>query len=158
MDLFRDITFYIYCFLVLVQLVLSCFSDRSPLFSETINDPVSDHRLTHTHVCTRVSDVAWHQADAPLGSVLSHCSDGKTRLCPKWPQPRASTVQLQAMLCPAGLWVCLPGVGISGKATKCADVTSWFHTLCRLGRKTGGLGRWHCHSVAAAEGWSRAPQ
>ncbi|XP_058536855.1 multidrug resistance-associated protein 1 isoform X1 [Ochotona princeps] len=38
-DLFRDLTFYIYCFLVLVQLVLSCFSDRSPLFSETINDP-----------------------------------------------------------------------------------------------------------------------
>ncbi|XP_037363447.1 multidrug resistance-associated protein 1 isoform X2 [Talpa occidentalis] len=36
---FRDITFYIYFSLVLVQLVLSCFSDRSPLFSETINDP-----------------------------------------------------------------------------------------------------------------------
>uniref|UniRef100_A0A5F9DU00 Multidrug resistance-associated protein 1 n=1 Tax=Oryctolagus cuniculus TaxID=9986 RepID=A0A5F9DU00_RABIT len=38
-DLFRDVTFYIYCCLVLAQLVLSCFSDRSPLFSETINDP-----------------------------------------------------------------------------------------------------------------------
>lgn len=41
MDAFRDSTFYIYCLLVLVQLVLSCFSDRAPLFSETINDPVS---------------------------------------------------------------------------------------------------------------------
>uniref|UniRef100_G3T738 Multidrug resistance-associated protein 1 n=1 Tax=Loxodonta africana TaxID=9785 RepID=G3T738_LOXAF len=38
-DVFRDVTFYIYFFLVLVQLVLSCFSDRLPLFSETINDP-----------------------------------------------------------------------------------------------------------------------
>ncbi|XP_060028892.1 multidrug resistance-associated protein 1 isoform X2 [Erinaceus europaeus] len=38
-DMFRDITFYIYFTLVLVQLVLSCFSDRAPLFSETINDP-----------------------------------------------------------------------------------------------------------------------
>ncbi|XP_027626858.1 multidrug resistance-associated protein 1 [Tupaia chinensis] len=38
-DLFRDVTFYVYCSLVLIQLVLSCFSDRSPLFSETINDP-----------------------------------------------------------------------------------------------------------------------
>ncbi|XP_054382911.1 multidrug resistance-associated protein 1 isoform X1 [Pongo abelii] len=38
-DLFRDITFYVYFSLLLVQLVLSCFSDRSPLFSETIHDP-----------------------------------------------------------------------------------------------------------------------
>ncbi|XP_070940281.1 multidrug resistance-associated protein 1 isoform X2 [Macaca nemestrina] len=38
-DLFRDITFYVYFSLVLIQLVLSCFSDRSPLFSETIHDP-----------------------------------------------------------------------------------------------------------------------
>ena len=52
-DVFRDATFYIYFSLVLIQLVLSCFSDRSPLFSETINDPVSviadEHR--GTHVC-----------------------------------------------------------------------------------------------------------
>ncbi|XP_074202385.1 multidrug resistance-associated protein 1 isoform X2 [Camelus bactrianus] len=38
-DVFRDTTFYIYFSLVLIQLVLSCLSDRSPLFSETINDP-----------------------------------------------------------------------------------------------------------------------
>ncbi|KAM5199043.1 multidrug resistance-associated protein 1 isoform 3-T3 [Hipposideros larvatus] len=38
-DVFRDATFYIYFSLVLIQLVLSCFSDRAPLFSETINDP-----------------------------------------------------------------------------------------------------------------------
>ncbi|XP_032957047.1 multidrug resistance-associated protein 1 isoform X1 [Rhinolophus ferrumequinum] len=38
-DVFRDATFYIYFSLVLIQLVLSCFSDRLPLFSETINDP-----------------------------------------------------------------------------------------------------------------------
>ncbi|XP_006872061.1 PREDICTED: multidrug resistance-associated protein 1 [Chrysochloris asiatica] len=37
-DVFRDVTFYIYFSLVLVQLVLSCLSDRSPLFCETIND------------------------------------------------------------------------------------------------------------------------
>ncbi|XP_048187708.1 multidrug resistance-associated protein 1 [Perognathus longimembris pacificus] len=38
-DVFRDATFYIYFTLVLAQLVLACFSDRAPLFSETINDP-----------------------------------------------------------------------------------------------------------------------
>ncbi|KAM6155276.1 multidrug resistance-associated protein 1 isoform 2-T2 [Rhynchocyon petersi] len=38
-DTFRDATFYVYFSLVLVQLVLSCFSDRAPLFSETIHDP-----------------------------------------------------------------------------------------------------------------------
>nr|XP_036847848.1 multidrug resistance-associated protein 1 isoform X4 [Manis javanica] len=38
-DVFRDVTFYIYFSLVLIQLVLSCFSDQSPLFSETIKDP-----------------------------------------------------------------------------------------------------------------------
>ncbi|XP_073071630.1 multidrug resistance-associated protein 1 isoform X5 [Manis javanica] len=38
-DIFRDVTFYIYFSLVLIQLVLSCFSDQSPLFSETIKDP-----------------------------------------------------------------------------------------------------------------------
>uniref|UniRef100_A0A8C5L1S6 Multidrug resistance-associated protein 1 n=1 Tax=Jaculus jaculus TaxID=51337 RepID=A0A8C5L1S6_JACJA len=38
-DTFRDTTFYVYFSLVLIQLVLSCFSDRSPLFSETIHDP-----------------------------------------------------------------------------------------------------------------------
>lgn len=48
-DLFRDVTFYIYFSLVLIQLVLSCFSDRAPLFSETINDPVSV--ITETRVC-----------------------------------------------------------------------------------------------------------
>lgn len=39
--MFRDATFYVYFSLVLIQLVLSCFSDRLPLFSETVNDPVS---------------------------------------------------------------------------------------------------------------------
>nr|XP_044603416.1 multidrug resistance-associated protein 1 [Equus asinus] len=38
-DVFRDVTFCLYSSLVLIELVLSCFSDRSPLFSETINDP-----------------------------------------------------------------------------------------------------------------------
>ncbi|XP_036051965.1 multidrug resistance-associated protein 1 isoform X3 [Onychomys torridus] len=37
-DVFRDTTFYVYFTLVLVQLVLSCFSDSSPLFSETVHD------------------------------------------------------------------------------------------------------------------------
>ncbi|XP_051062713.1 multidrug resistance-associated protein 1 isoform X2 [Phodopus roborovskii] len=37
-DVFRDTTFYMYFSLVLVQLVLSCFSDSSPLFSETVHD------------------------------------------------------------------------------------------------------------------------
>ncbi|OBS72248.1 hypothetical protein A6R68_13179, partial [Neotoma lepida] len=40
-DMFRDTTFYVYFTLVLVQLVLSCFSDSSPLFSETVHDLVS---------------------------------------------------------------------------------------------------------------------
>ncbi|XP_053413290.1 multidrug resistance-associated protein 1 isoform X3 [Nycticebus coucang] len=38
-DVFRDVMFYVYFSLVLIQLVLSCFSDHSPLFSETVNDP-----------------------------------------------------------------------------------------------------------------------
>uniref|UniRef100_A0A8C6HRG8 Multidrug resistance-associated protein 1 n=1 Tax=Mus spicilegus TaxID=10103 RepID=A0A8C6HRG8_MUSSI len=37
-DVFRDSTFYLYFTLVLVQFVLSCFSDCSPLFSETVHD------------------------------------------------------------------------------------------------------------------------
>lgn len=51
--MFRDVTFYIYSFLVLIQLVLSCFSDRSPLFSETINDPVSAIMDVFEKHCTR---------------------------------------------------------------------------------------------------------
>lgn len=51
--MFRDVTFYIYSFLVLIQLVLSCFSDRSPLFSETINDPVSAITDVFEKHCTR---------------------------------------------------------------------------------------------------------
>ncbi|XP_061455661.1 multidrug resistance-associated protein 1-like isoform X1 [Rhineura floridana] len=38
-DVFRYITFYIYYTLVLIQLILSCFSERPPLFSETIHVP-----------------------------------------------------------------------------------------------------------------------
>ncbi|XP_042554225.1 multidrug resistance-associated protein 1 isoform X2 [Dipodomys spectabilis] len=38
-DTFRDATFYVYFTLVLAQLALACFSDRAPLFSETIHDP-----------------------------------------------------------------------------------------------------------------------
>uniref|UniRef100_A0A8C5R5H5 Multidrug resistance-associated protein 1 n=1 Tax=Leptobrachium leishanense TaxID=445787 RepID=A0A8C5R5H5_9ANUR len=38
-DAFRDATFYIYFALVLVQLILSIFPDRPPLFSERVNDP-----------------------------------------------------------------------------------------------------------------------
>lgn len=40
-DMFRDSAFYLYFTLVFIQLVLSCFSDSSPLFSETVRDPVS---------------------------------------------------------------------------------------------------------------------
>ncbi|XP_053133014.1 multidrug resistance-associated protein 1-like [Hemicordylus capensis] len=38
-DVFRYITFYIYFTLVLIQLVLSCFPERPPLFSETVRVP-----------------------------------------------------------------------------------------------------------------------
>uniref|UniRef100_A0A8D0L527 Multidrug resistance-associated protein 1 n=1 Tax=Sphenodon punctatus TaxID=8508 RepID=A0A8D0L527_SPHPU len=38
-DVFRYVTFYIYFVLVLIQLILSCFPERPPLFSETVNDP-----------------------------------------------------------------------------------------------------------------------
>eukprot|EP00073_Rattus_norvegicus_P050673 XP_017453057.1 PREDICTED: multidrug resistance-associated protein 1-like isoform X2 [Rattus norvegicus] len=40
-DMFRDSAFYLYFTLMFIQLVLSCFSDSSPLFSETVRDPVS---------------------------------------------------------------------------------------------------------------------
>ncbi|XP_063286386.1 multidrug resistance-associated protein 1-like [Pelobates fuscus] len=36
---FRDATFYTYFALILVQLILACFPDRPPLFSERVNDP-----------------------------------------------------------------------------------------------------------------------
>ncbi|XP_042293386.1 multidrug resistance-associated protein 1 isoform X2 [Sceloporus undulatus] len=38
-DVFRYITFYIYFALVLTELILSCFPERPPLFSETVHDP-----------------------------------------------------------------------------------------------------------------------
>ncbi|XP_054066663.1 multidrug resistance-associated protein 1 isoform X5 [Rissa tridactyla] len=38
-DAFRFATFCIYFILLLVQLVLCCFPERPPLFSETVNDP-----------------------------------------------------------------------------------------------------------------------
>ncbi|KAH0632063.1 hypothetical protein JD844_020124 [Phrynosoma platyrhinos] len=38
-DIFRYITFYIYFTLVLTQLILSCFPECPPLFSETVHDP-----------------------------------------------------------------------------------------------------------------------
>uniref|UniRef100_A0A8C8SW18 Multidrug resistance-associated protein 1 n=1 Tax=Pelusios castaneus TaxID=367368 RepID=A0A8C8SW18_9SAUR len=37
-DVFRYVTFYSYFILVLIQLILSCFPERPPLFSETVND------------------------------------------------------------------------------------------------------------------------
>lgn len=61
-DVFRDVTFYIYFSLVLIQLVLSCFSDRSPLFSETVNDPVSvitaERRDTRVCMCIAHMDMS----------------------------------------------------------------------------------------------------
>lgn len=41
-NVFRDVTFYTYFLLVLVELILAAFPDQPPLFSETVNDPVSD--------------------------------------------------------------------------------------------------------------------
>ncbi|XP_061330239.1 multidrug resistance-associated protein 1 isoform X5 [Pezoporus flaviventris] len=38
-DAFRYATFCIYFILLLVQLILCCFPERPPLFSETVNDP-----------------------------------------------------------------------------------------------------------------------
>ncbi|KFO86646.1 Multidrug resistance-associated protein 1, partial [Buceros rhinoceros silvestris] len=38
-DAFRYVTFCIYFVLLLVQLILCCFPERAPLFSETVNDP-----------------------------------------------------------------------------------------------------------------------
>ncbi|XP_062999456.1 multidrug resistance-associated protein 1-like [Elgaria multicarinata webbii] len=38
-DVFRYVTFYIYFTLVLIQLILSCFPERPPLFSETVHVP-----------------------------------------------------------------------------------------------------------------------
>ncbi|NXF93849.1 MRP1 protein, partial [Eubucco bourcierii] len=38
-DAFRYVTFCIYFVLLLVQLILCCFPERPPLFSETVNDP-----------------------------------------------------------------------------------------------------------------------
>ncbi|XP_063479869.1 multidrug resistance-associated protein 1-like isoform X3 [Symphalangus syndactylus] len=57
-DLFRDITFYVCFSLLLIQLVLSCFSDRSPLFSETIHDPIDS-------TCVAQVGLQWHD----LGSL-----------------------------------------------------------------------------------------
>ncbi|NXG80683.1 MRP1 protein, partial [Baryphthengus martii] len=38
-DAFRYVTFCIYYILLLIQLILCCFPERPPLFSETVNDP-----------------------------------------------------------------------------------------------------------------------
>uniref|UniRef100_A0A8C7QHP7 ATP-binding cassette, sub-family C (CFTR/MRP), member 3 n=1 Tax=Oncorhynchus mykiss TaxID=8022 RepID=A0A8C7QHP7_ONCMY len=53
-DKLRFITFYIYFSLVVSQLILCCFSEKPPLFSNVDTDPVSlshTHTHTHTHVC-----------------------------------------------------------------------------------------------------------
>ncbi|XP_075035856.1 multidrug resistance-associated protein 1-like isoform X1 [Mixophyes fleayi] len=38
-DVFRDVTFYTYFLLVMVELILAAFPDQPPLFSERVNDP-----------------------------------------------------------------------------------------------------------------------
>ncbi|XP_044159893.1 multidrug resistance-associated protein 1-like isoform X2 [Bufo gargarizans] len=38
-DVFRDVTFYMYFLMVLVELILAAFPDQPPLFSEIVNDP-----------------------------------------------------------------------------------------------------------------------
>ncbi|EPY85138.1 multidrug resistance-associated protein 1 [Camelus ferus] len=57
-DVFRDTTFYIYFSLVLIQLVLSCLSDRSPLFSETINDPLALCLMRDSELCPGPASLA----------------------------------------------------------------------------------------------------
>ncbi|XP_067317475.1 multidrug resistance-associated protein 1-like isoform X1 [Anolis sagrei] len=39
LDIFRCVTFFLYFAMVLTELVLSCFPERPPLFSETVHDP-----------------------------------------------------------------------------------------------------------------------
>lgn len=79
-DVFRDVTFYIYFSLVLIQLVLSCFSDRSPLFSETIHDPVSvitdEHRDTCVCMC-----VCKRECTVPANVDLSQCRTSRSSFC-----------------------------------------------------------------------------
>lgn len=41
-DVFRFTTFYMYWVLLLVELILACFSDQPPLFSQSVKDPVSE--------------------------------------------------------------------------------------------------------------------
>uniref|UniRef100_A0A8C8J8V5 ATP-binding cassette, sub-family C (CFTR/MRP), member 3 n=1 Tax=Oncorhynchus tshawytscha TaxID=74940 RepID=A0A8C8J8V5_ONCTS len=53
-DKLRFITFYLYFSLVVSQLILCCFNEKPPLFSNVDTDPVSlthTHTHTHTHVC-----------------------------------------------------------------------------------------------------------
>lgn len=96
--MFRDVTFYIYFSLVLMQLVLSCFSDRPPLFSETIHDPVSVIRDVCVHMRVKIlhlaSSCGLDICSVPISSTwdlipsspkaqrevlsLSHSTDGKT--------------------------------------------------------------------------------
>jgi len=52
-DAFRYVTFCIYFILLFVQLILCCFPERPPLFSETVNDPVSVESILSAeyHTC-----------------------------------------------------------------------------------------------------------
>uniref|UniRef100_A0A8U7PAI6 Multidrug resistance-associated protein 1 n=1 Tax=Corvus moneduloides TaxID=1196302 RepID=A0A8U7PAI6_CORMO len=46
-DAFRYVTFCTYFVLVLVELILCCLPEQPPLFSETVNDPVSESVVSH---------------------------------------------------------------------------------------------------------------
>ena len=87
-DIFRNVTFYIYFALVLIQLVLSCFSDRSPLFSETIHDPVSVIPGTCVCACACVCVYAREQCtvQADVDSSQCHSLGGSHSVFPKHPE------------------------------------------------------------------------
>lgn len=65
MDAFRYVTFCIYFVLLLVQLILCCFPERAPLFSETVNDPVSVQTILSAE--DRVCNILYHGHSLPDG-------------------------------------------------------------------------------------------
>uniref|UniRef100_A0A803T6X8 Multidrug resistance-associated protein 1 n=1 Tax=Anolis carolinensis TaxID=28377 RepID=A0A803T6X8_ANOCA len=58
-DVFRCITFFLYFALVLTELVLSCFPERPPLFSETVHDPVSNRPPLYGQNCPETRCAQW---------------------------------------------------------------------------------------------------
>uniref|UniRef100_A0A8C5BAT0 ATP-binding cassette, sub-family C (CFTR/MRP), member 3 n=1 Tax=Gadus morhua TaxID=8049 RepID=A0A8C5BAT0_GADMO len=87
-DKLRFTTFYLYFSLVLLELILSCFNEKPPLFSTVVTDPVSP---THSRsrvclcVCTRVMAVKGYKTPLEAKDLWSlNVQDSSQTVVPRF--------------------------------------------------------------------------